>query len=108
MRSVLAVVLLSACGAAPPQASEEAPLPCAGQVLVTERPIPELGPLPSGDPVTAGISLACEADHLQALDWGPDSSASYTFPREHAMERWRAFEQATTEEERRRIVGEAE
>jgi hypothetical protein len=106
MRTAVAFVLLAACGAASAGLTSEAPLPCAGRTLVAERAIPELGLLPSGAPVTTGISLACEADHLEALDWGPDSSASYTLPREHAMEIWRAFEQATTEDERRRIASE--
>lgn len=107
-RQAIAILVLAACGAsspAPASSAHEGALPCAGQTLVRERPIPELGPLPSGEPVTAGVALTCAADHLDVLDWGPDSSAAYTIPREHAMEAWDAFERATTEDERRLIVG---
>ncbi len=72
---------------------------------MTERPIPELGLFPNGDPVTAGVALTCRADHLEVMDWGPDSSAAYTIPRERAMEVWDAFQRATTEDERRLAVG---
>jgi hypothetical protein len=103
------IVLLAGCGASPSpalsSAGSVAALSCEGQTLVSERPIPELGLLPSGDAVTSGVSLTCGADHLEVADWGPDSSSVYTIPRELALEAWDAFQRATTEDERHIIVG---
>ena len=100
-------MLVYACGAAHVDApvadgpSPVEPLPCAGRTLEDSMPIPELGPLPSGDPVTAGIALACHADTLTVMDWGPGSSSNQVVARSHAMEIWNAFQEPATRDERR-------
>lgn len=97
--------LVVGCGAAPSPratlASTQNPLACAGRTLEDVVPIPELGPLPSGEPVTAGIALACTGNELRVLDWGPDSSASYVVSRDGAMALWNAFQLPATHDERR-------
>lgn len=81
-----------------------APLACAGQDREDVVPIPALGPLPSGEPVTAGVTLHCEAHQLVAMDWGPDSSARWFIPYDRATEVWQAFGRASSMDERRAIV----
>lgn len=109
-RWLLATCLLTACAGtpAPPARSANAAarnaLACAGRTLEDSVPIPELGPLPSGEPVTAGLSITCEPDVVRVVDWGPDSSASYVVERAHAMEVWAAFEAPGTLDERRLAV----
>ncbi len=101
-----AIVLSTACGTtATPTSFVEpeqppSPLPCAGQVREDSVAIPELGPLPSGDPVTAGLALTCAAQSLKIVRWSPDSVAVDIVPRERAMEVWAAWSRGTTADER--------
>lgn len=109
-RWVSIACVLAGCGSAvapAPTTAARSPrnaLACAGRSLEDSVPIPELGPLPSGEPVTAGLSITCEPDVVRVLDWGPDSSASYVVERAHAMEVWTAFEAPGTLDERRLAV----
>lgn len=105
--SRLALALaLAGCAHTPPPVVSPArnTLACAGQRREQSVPIPELGPLPSGEPVTAGIAIACDEDGVQVLDWGPDSSASYSVDGAHAMEVWEAFAVPASLDDRRLAV----
>lgn len=106
--TVAAALFALGCGARAPmrvsRADARNPLGCAGQTLESVVPIPELGLLPSGEPVTAGLALTCTADGLTVLDWGPDSSASYAVARQDAMRLWTTFQVPASHDARRLAV----
>jgi len=98
------------CGSTPPEATTPAAaadggaLACAGQDQTDSRVIPEVGRSMDGDPITAGVALACEADHLVASIWSPDSSSVWEIGRAEAMEVWNTFEAATSLDERTMLL----
>lgn len=106
--AVVATALALACGGSPGPGSAlppaRNPLACAGHTLEDVVPIPALGLLPSGEPVTAGTALTCTADALRVMDWGPDSSQSFVVSRGSAMALWSAFQLPGTHDERRQRI----
>ena len=94
------------CGSTPPRATtpatvaDDGALACAGRNQTDSRVIPEVGMSTDGDPITTGVALVCEADHLVASTWGPDSSSVWEIGRAEAMEVWHAFAAATSLDER--------
>jgi hypothetical protein len=99
--------LIGCAGAAPavdaPASAAPDALPCAGRQLQTSQEVPGFVST-DGVPLTVGVALSCVADHLEAADWGLDSSASFVIDRDHAMEVWDAFATAGTLDERRAII----